>query len=209
MPTTSAVYVIVDEPAVCKSLQRLLDTADLRSHCFNSVTTFLGRMPELTDGCILLDDAAPELDCIELLTRIRQVNGSFPVILMIAQAGVGFEVKAVNAGAFNCIEKPFSDDTLFAAIHSALSKRDAVSETKEAEDAVRQIAALSPRERQVLSALMLGHSNKDVAVDLGISLRTVEIHRARMMERLGVQHLSQAVLIAAKAKLVLHRTEGR
>ena len=85
----------------------------------------------------------------------------------------------------------------------------AKAETKEAEDAVRQIAALSPRERQVLSALMLGHSNKDVAVDLGISLRTVEIHRARMMERLGVQHLSKAVLIAAKAKLVLHRTEGR
>src|SRR4051812_5361050 len=122
MLITAPLYVVADDQMLCKSLQRLLDAADLHTQCFNS-TTFRERMPELTDGCIVLDDAAPELDCIELLKRIRKVNGNFPVILMTGQADVGFAVKAMRAGAANFIEKPFRDDALFAAIHTALLRR--------------------------------------------------------------------------------------
>ena len=101
-------------------LQRLLATGSFRCHHFPAVTAFLEHMSELVDGCVLLDDATSETECLELLARIRRVKGGFPVILMTAQPDVGFAAKAIKAGVATLIEKPCSDDALFAAIHSAL-----------------------------------------------------------------------------------------
>src|SRR4051812_29350366 len=114
----SDVYIIVDDPVVCKVLQRLLETRNFRCHCFAAVATLLENMSKLNDGCILLDDASSEMDCRDLLARVRQVKGAFPVILMTAQPNVGFASKAVKAGVATLIEKPCSDDALFSAIHS-------------------------------------------------------------------------------------------
>jgi FixJ family two-component response regulator len=120
MLNTLDVYVVVDDPVVCKSLQRLLETGNFRCHCFTSVTTLLEHMSQLMDGCILLDDATSEADGLELLARIRQAKGSFPLVLMTTQADVGFAANVRKVGIANLIEKPFSDDALFAAIYSAL-----------------------------------------------------------------------------------------
>lgn len=121
------VYIVVDDPVVCKVLQRLLETRNLRCHCFAAVATLLEHMSELIDGCILLDDATSEMDSLELLARIRQVNGAFPVILMTAQPDLGFAAKAIKAGVATLIEKPCSDDALFSAIHSVVLGRSAMA----------------------------------------------------------------------------------
>jgi two-component system, LuxR family, response regulator FixJ len=121
------VYVVVDDPVVCKSLQRLLEMENFRCHCFPSVTKLTEQMSELMDGCILLDDATSALDGLELLVRTRQAKGRFPLVLMTTQADAGFAANARKAGIANLIEKPFSDDALFAAIHSALLGKSATA----------------------------------------------------------------------------------
>ena len=121
------VYIVIDDPVVCKALQRLLETRNFRCHCFAAVATLLEQMSELNDGCILLDDVTSEMDCRDLLTRVRQVKGAFPVILMTAQPAVGFGAKAIKAGVATLIEKPCGDEALFSAIHSALLGRAATA----------------------------------------------------------------------------------
>jgi len=112
------VYTVVDDPAVRKDLQRLLDSGNFRCHHFAAVTTLLEHMSELVNGCVLVGDANSETECLELLARMRQVKGGFPVILMTAQPDVGFAAKAIKAGVAMLIEMPCSDDALISAIYS-------------------------------------------------------------------------------------------
>jgi two-component system response regulator FixJ len=123
------------------------------------------------------------------------------VVVMTGQGDVQTAVRAMKAGALDFIEKPFDDELLLGAVQSALASREWPSREQEAEEAVQRIAALSPREREVLDALIAGHPNKVIAFDLGISVRTVEVHRARMMNRLGVRQLAQAIRLAVIATM--------
>jgi two-component system response regulator FixJ len=125
---------------------------------------------------------------------------ALPVIIMTGQGDVQSAVRAMKAGAVDFIEKPFDDTTLFAAIEGAFTRTKLSDRLPEAEEAARRIAALSPREREVLDALVAGQSNKIIAFDLGLSVRTVEVHRARMMDRLGVRQLGEAVRLAVMAR---------
>jgi two-component system response regulator FixJ len=121
--------------------------------------------------------------------------------MMTGQGDVQIAVRAMKAGAVDFIEKPFEDTALFTAIEAAFSRASRSDRLSELEEASRRIAALSPREREVLDALVAGRSNKVIAFDLGLSVRTVEVHRARMMDRLGVRQLAEAVRLAVMARL--------
>jgi two-component system, LuxR family, response regulator FixJ len=122
--------------------------------------------------------------------------------VMTGQGDVQTAVRAMKAGAVDFIEKPYDDEVLVKAIELALSLPRQSDRNREAAEAAQRVAALSPRERQVLDALVAGRPNKVIAYDLGISARTVEVHRARMMERLGVRQLAEAIRLAVMARLV-------
>jgi two-component system response regulator FixJ len=141
----------------------------------------------------------PEMNGLEVQERLNQMKLKLPVIVMTGQGDVQSAVRAMRSGATDFLEKPFSDDALICAIEAA--PKVSAEPNRSAERAAALIDTLSPRERQVLEALVAGHPNKAIAFDLGISVRTVELHRARMMARLGVRQFAEAVRLAVLANL--------
>jgi two-component system response regulator FixJ len=195
------VYVVDDDAAVRRSLERLLDVAGFNVVLFESAAAFLDARPSLANSCALIDIQMPGTDGLDLQSRMLELGITLPVIMMTGQGDVQIAVRAMKAGAVDFIEKPFEDTALFTAIEAAFSRASRSDRLSELEEASRRIAALSPREREVLDALVAGRSNKVIAFDLGLSVRTVEVHRARMMDRLGVRQLAEAVRLAVMARL--------
>jgi two-component system response regulator FixJ len=195
------IYVVDDDPAIRRSLERLLDATGFRVTTYASPKAFLGVAGDLTAGCVLLDLRMPEMDGFEVQARLLLINPDLPVIVITAQGDVQTAVRAMKVGAADFIEKPYSDAALLAAIESALKGGAANRRSDDIAAAAALIGTLSPRERQVLEALVAGQPNKVIAFGLGISARTVEVHRARMMDRLGVRQLGQAVRLSVLASL--------
>jgi two-component system response regulator FixJ len=134
-----------------------------------------------------------------LQERLAALGVAHPRVITTGHGDVPSAVRAMKAGAFDVLEMPYSGEDLLKVIESALEQKDAVRSKRDAAEATRLIASLSPREREVLEALVGGHPNKRIALYLGISVRTVEAHRARMMERLGVRRFAEAIRIAVLA----------
>jgi two-component system, LuxR family, response regulator FixJ len=193
------IYVIDDDPAIRRSLERLLDAVGFQVASYATPKAFLDVAGSLLGGCVLLDLRMPEMDGFEVHARLRLINPDLPVIVVTAQGDVQTAVRAMKAGAVDFIEKPYSDDALIAAIESALKTSAAKGRTDDIATAAALINTLSPRERQVLEALVAGQPNKVIAFDLGISVRTVEVHRSRMMDRLGVHQFAEAVRLLVLA----------
>jgi two-component system, LuxR family, response regulator FixJ len=193
------IYVIDDDPAIRRSLERLLDAVGFQVVSYATPKAFLDVAGSLPRGCALLDLRMPEMDGFEVHARLQLINPGLPVIVVTAQGDVQTAVRAMKAGAVDFIEKPYSDDTLIAAIESALKTSAAAGRTDDIAMAVALIDTLSARERQVLEALVAGQQNKVIAFDLGISVRTVEVHRSRMMDRLGVHQFAEAVRLSVLA----------
>lgn len=201
MPAERTVHVVDDDPAIRRSLEQLLDAAGFKVVSYDTPLAFLDAVSDLVPGCVLLDIKMPGMDGLELQALMQQANASTPVVVMTGQGDVQSAVRAMKAGAVDFLEKPYSDESLMNAIESALAGVDRPNVHRETDEAVTRIAALSPREREVLDALVAGRPNKIIAFDLGISVRTVEVHRARMMERLGVRQLAEAVRLAVIAQM--------
>lgn len=202
MRVERTVHIVDDDAAVRRSLERLLDSAGLKTVSYEGSAAFLDAAAGLSSGCVLLDLRMPGMDGLELQARLLQLGVSLPVIVMTGQADVPSAVRAMKAGAVDFIEKPHNDEALLSAIEAALARAGRADPDGEAAEARQRIAALSPRERQVLDALVAGRPNKVIAFDLGISVRTVEVHRSRMMERLGVRQLAEAIRLAVTARLL-------
>jgi len=201
MTAERTVHVVDDDAAVRRSLERLLDAAGFRAVSYETPMAFLASAPGLSSGCVLLDVRMPGMDGLTLQARLGKLDNHLPVVVMTGQGDVQTAVRAMKAGAVDFIEKPYDDEVLVKAIELALSLPRQSDRNREAAEAAQRVAALSPRERQVLDALVAGRPNKVIAYDLGISARTVEVHRARMMERLGVRQLAEAIRLAVMARL--------
>jgi two-component system, LuxR family, response regulator FixJ len=202
MPAEKIVYIVDDDAGVRRSLERLLDSAGLRALSYESPLAFLDAAMGLSAGCVLLDVRMPEMDGLTLQAWLAKLEVALPVIVITGQGDVQTAVRAMKAGAVDFIEKPYNDESLLNAIETALARAGRPDRAHEAGEAKQRVAELTPRERQVLDARVAGHPNKVIAYDLGISVRTVEVHRARMMERLGVRQLAEAIRLSVMAGLL-------
>ena len=200
MPEPRFVYVIDDEEPVRDSVAFLLEARELTVRSFPSADAFLAATPSLGPGCVLTDMQMPGMDGLALLRQIKDRNLPWPVVVMTAHGEVSLAVQALKAGASDFIEKPFPGDVLIEAVLAALV---AAEETREqAIDRVEidtRIALLTPREREVFQELVVGNQNKVIAYNLGMSPRTVEVHRARVMDKMGARNLSALVRMAVAA----------
>lgn len=201
MPPEQVVYILDDDVAVRRSLGRLLGSANIPSHPYATPGEFLTIAAGLPAGCLLVDLRMPTMGGLEVQARLLVIKAELPVIMMTGQSDVQSAVRAMKAGAVDFIEKPFSDEVLLRAVELALKDDTQESRTDAITAAVTLVGTLSTRERQVLEALIAGQPNKVIAYDLGISVRTVEVHRARMMVRLGVNQFAEAVRLGVLAEL--------
>jgi len=194
------VYVVDDDRDVRRSLSFLLGTADLASRPFGSGTDFLESLDDLKPGCILLDIRMPQVDGFQVMTELAQRRVEWPVIVMTGHGEVSVAVRAMKLGAVDFIEKPFEEAVLLSSLERAfVMLRDRGETAQRKQMAQERVNALTTREREVLQGLMAGMANKLLARRLDISLRTVEMHRANMMDRLGVNSLAEALTLAVQA----------
>ena len=195
------VHVIDDDAAVRRALVRLLRSEGLEAVTYETAQAVLNAAPSLSSGCILLDLQMPGMDGLELLARLGELGIELPVIVVTGHGDVPTAVRAMKAGAVDFIEKPIDETQLFAAIDAALSEKKFAVRDRAVAGATERMARLSPRERQVLEGIAVGRPSKLIAYDLGISVRTVEVHRAHMLDRLGVRNMAEAIRIAVMATL--------
>ena len=200
MPEPRTIYVIDDEEAVRDSVTFLLEARGLWVKSFASAGDFLAAVSSLAPGCVLTDMRMPGMDGLDLLRHIRERNLTWPVVVMTAHGEVPLAVQALKAGASDFIEKPFAGDTLIEAVVSALQTID---QTRKQDADIVQIndrmAMLTPREHEVLEQLVAGNQNKMIAYNLGMSPRTVEVHRARVMDKMQARSLPALVRMAVAA----------
>jgi two-component system response regulator FixJ len=203
MVSNAVVHVIDDDESVRHALAFLLATSGMAVRVHESGSAFLETVAGLQGGCVLTDIRMPGIDGLALQRRLIELGVTLPVIVMTGHADVPLAVEAMKAGAVDFIEKPFDDEVLLTAIRSALDRYDATGRREaEAAQIAAKLNALSVRERQVLDGLIAGRPNKTIAYDLDISPRTVEIHRANVMTKMGAASLSELVRIALTAGLI-------
>jgi two-component system response regulator FixJ len=191
------VHVIDDDDAIRQSLAFLLSTAKIEAVTYPSASAFLEALPGLTPGCIITDVRMPGISGIELVRRLKELRVGAPVIVITGHGDVPLAVEAMKIGAADFLEKPFDDEVLLASVRSALKEQDAQTKRRsERGDVETRLATLSSRERDVLGGLVAGRANKQIAYDLGISPRTVEIYRANLMNKMQAGSLSELVRMA-------------
>jgi len=197
------VHVIDDDEASRQSLAFLLQTGKIEVQTHASATIFLDQLPNLSAGCIITDVRMPGLSGIDLLRRLRELNITAPVIVITGHGDVPLAVEAMKSGAADVVEKPFDDEALLDSVRSALRQQEGDKRRDLARAEIEsKIAALSNRERDVLAGLVAGRANKQIAYDLGISPRTVEIYRANLMNKMEAASLSELVRMALVAGML-------
>jgi len=196
------VHLVDDDESIRRSVSFMLRTSGYVVKTYASGVEFLGDPKAIVPGCILLDVQMPEVNGLEVQKRLREQGILLPVIVMTAHGDVTVSVQAMKAGAIDFIEKPFEKATLVGAIEDGFGRLEQSGRRHaRAEEARVRLDVLTPRELDVLNGLVRGHPNKTIGYDLGISPRTVEIHRANLMTKLSVPSLSDALRIAFAAGL--------
>ena len=195
------VHLVDDDMAIRRSVGFMLKTSGHRVETYESGLDLLKDSAKLDEGCILLDIRMPGMDGLEVQQALQDKGVSLPVIIMTGHGDVTLAVKAMKAGAVDFIEKPFEKEALLSSLEEGYRRiaRKGATEDR-ARDAAVRLQSLTPRERDVLDGLAQGLPNKTIAYDLGISPRTVEIHRANLMTKLDVRSLSEALRIAFAAQ---------
>jgi len=202
MPADRPIYIVDDDEAVRDSLSALLDARGYTVHAFASAPEFLALAPTLRLGCLIVDIRMPEMDGLELQQRLVERGLRFPLIVITGHGDVPLAVRAMKAGAIDFIEKPFAVETIIGSAEAALGGLgEPHDEDPLATKAATRLALLTPREREVLQGLLSGLPNKTIGYDLGISRRTVEIHRARIMDKMEARSLSELIRMSLAAGL--------
>jgi two-component system response regulator FixJ len=199
-PPSGLVHLIDDDEGVRRALVYLLGAAGLAVRVYESASAFLEKCEDFQAGCVVSDVRMPGIDGVELLRQLQQRRARMPVIIMTGHADVPLAVAAMKGGAVDFIEKPFPDDVLLAAIQAAFEReRNTGRPAAEVAQIQSRLASLTAREKEVLDGLLAGYPNKTIAYDLGLSPRTVEVHRANVMTKMGASSLPELVRMALAA----------
>ncbi|WP_437785772.1 response regulator transcription factor [Sorangium sp. So ce1097] len=191
-PTT--VFVVDDEDWVLRALRRLLRAAGYGVETFSSPRQFLGSVTRERAGCVVLDLRMPEVSGLETQEALGQLGCALSVVFITGHSDVPASVKAMKAGAVDVLIKPFDAHELLAAVERAVARSRAAQGARAEHEALRaRFAALTPREREVCEHVAMGKPNKVIAVELGTVEKTIKVHRARVMEKLGVESLAELV----------------
>ena len=194
-------YVVDDDDAVRAALGRLLSAGGYRVAAFQSAETFLVQHDPHAHGCIVLDVAMPGLDGLALQQLLAERGSHMPVIFLTGRADVPMTVRAMKRGAFDFLTKPVDGDELFPAVARALERDLALRRADAARAATEsRLSTLTAREREVLTHVMAGRLNKQIAADLGTAEKTVKVHRARGMEKMHVRSVAELVRLVERAR---------
>lgn len=196
------IHLVDDDEAIRRSASFMLRTSGYLVKTYASGVELLEAAGDIVPGCILLDVRMPGLDGLQVQQALKARGLLLPVIVMTGHGDINVAVQAMKAGAVDFIEKPFEKAVLVSAIDAGFARLERAGKRHaRADEAKARLEALTPRELDVLQGLVRGHPNKTVAYDLGISPRTIEIHRANLMTKLGVASLAEALRIAFAAGL--------
>lgn len=200
--TEFTTYLVDDDELVRRSAAFMLKTSGHTVEEFETGDAFLAKVRHLKPGPILLDVRMPGTDGLAVQTELNSRGVAFPVVFMTGHGDIDMAVKAMKAGACDFVEKPFDKSTILKSLDQALNwLADDGRQYKRRDEALVLINGLTTRERDVLGGLVMGHPNKTIGYDLGISPRTVEIHRANMMVKLGAKHSAEAVRMRIEAQI--------
>jgi two-component system, LuxR family, response regulator FixJ len=199
---SATVFVVDDDEGLRKAIEFLLDTAGLTAKTFATGRAFLEYYRPEMRGCMLLDIRMPEISGLDFQEKLRELQINLPVILVSAYGTIPLAVRAMRDGAFDFIEKPFDDEFLLKRIREAICVDiDQRVDDQKVREARAQLVSLTSREKQVMTLVVAGKLNKQIAAELGISAKTVENHRARVMDKMGIKGLAELVHLANLLKL--------
>ena len=198
------VFVVDDEPAVRKSLGRLLKAAGYRVEIFASAKEFMERGRQDEVGCLVLDVQMPDLDGLQLQQALAREDRSLPIVFITGHGDIPMSVRAMKAGATDFLSKPFGEEDLLDAIDRALRRAGEESgERAAAQEAKSRLSSLTPREHEVLLHVLAGELNKQIAGALGTSEKTIKVHRGRVMQKMRVRSVADLVRLCEKAGIRL------
>jgi two-component system, LuxR family, response regulator FixJ len=193
------VYVVDDDEGMRRALTVLMTTVGYNAVAFGRAADFLAKFDPDQHGCLVLDVRMPEMSGLEVQQQLNRSGALLPVIMVTGHGDIPMAVQAMKDGAFDFLQKPFRDQDLLDRINGAL-KQDAENRAmvEQQADLKRRAESLTPREREVMTLVVDGKANKVIAIDLGLSERTVEIHRANVMEKMGARSVAHLVKMQLK-----------
>ena len=188
------IYIVDDDDGMRRALTALMTTVGYHAVPFAKPTDFLAKHDPRQPGCLVLDVRMPEMSGLEVQQQLNRSGSLIPVILITGHGDIPMAVQAMKDGAFDFLQKPFRDQELLDRINAAL-KQDAENRAavERLADVKARAESLTPREREVMALVVDGRANKVIAIDLGLSERTVEIHRANVMEKMGARSVAHLV----------------
>jgi two-component system, LuxR family, response regulator FixJ len=199
---SATVHIIDDDRMARESLQWLIESAGLAVRVFDSGLDFLDAVEPSTCGCVLLDVRMPDINGMELYARLKRMGILLPVIIVTGHADVAMAVRAMKAGAYDFIEKPYNDALMLERVQSAISTDQQQRDAQQRVMAIKaRVALLTPREQEVLHYVLRSTQNKMIAAKLGISIKTVELHRANLMTKMQARTSTELVRLALLAGL--------
>ena len=185
MANEPTVYVVEDDVASRELMTDLFESVDLNVVTFNNGNDFLQSFPVPAPGCLLLDVRMPGISGLDLQTKLAETPSSLPIIIVTAHGDTQMAVRAMKEGAFDFVEKPINNQILLETVDKAINESEKLTRSLGQQEEIRQrLENLTPREHDVLNMIAKGKLNKQIAFDLGITQRTVEVHRARVMEKM-------------------------
>jgi FixJ family two-component response regulator len=201
MMTEPRIYIVDDDEAMRDSLKWLLESRGLKVELYPSGEAFLRAFDNGFCGCLVLDVRMPGMSGLDLYERLQARASTLPVIFITGHGDVPMAVSALKKGAADFIEKPFNNQEMLGLIESCL-KKDLAAAARRAENAsvTQRLDNLTQREREVLGLIVAGKLNKQIADDLGISIKTVEVHRSRVMEKMGADSVAELVQLVLKSQ---------
>ena len=186
------IHIVDDDPSVLKALKRLLQSAGWHAVTYESADAFLSEHDPVAPGCVILDMSMPGCSGLELQRRLTEKGSSLPVVFLTGHGDVPTTVTAMRGGALNFLSKPVDDETLLASVAEAVqTNRDARESHAEVADARERLSTLTARERQVLERVVAGRLNKQIADELGTGVKTIKVHRARVMQKMESRSVAQ------------------